>query len=1002
MTTKRILRRASLAIFAFVTLTTCKNTLMPGIRASVVAYTAKTIGLFGFQAAKNARLYVDVAGNVSGTNISVVVPKWVPLNNLVATYQFQGKSITVNGVAQTSGSTAIDFSNSQSSPIKYVVTPISGSPVSYSVTVTNGSQGLMGGMIQGIPLTLSGTVTTIAGKASPFGSPQGIVQVASTIYMADSRFNVIWAIDTNTHNYSVFAGSLSQPGYVNAAGTMAEFDTPQGIATDGTNVYVADQGNNAIRQITISGASVTTLAGSASGTSGISDGTGTSATFNNPVGLYYDPNSHLLFETDSASKLVRTVSTGGVVTTVVSSSKTTLSPYLSSPQELCIWSPPNYGDTGLTTGTPYYYEVSAISSNGESAHSVQQSITPYSASGTTPAAVCALAGNGKVTLSWTAVSGATSYNIYWSTTSGVNKTTYAGKITGVTSPSYAHSGRTNSTQYYYIITALVGGVESTTPSTQQSATPQATTTGAPTISTMTSGSAQATLAWNAIGGATSYNVYRSAIALSAGQVVDVPYLFVTDAGSNNAVYQFPLWTGYPAAPSSTVYITGGVSFDSGTAPAYVTPKGIIVYANYLFVADSGNNSIQKIDPATAGSGALYAGTGLSSGPGAGHVDGGNGLAMFFRSPSRLLMNSNTMFVSEAGNRDLREITSISTVNSTGARSSTLVGVWPDWVDGNGATARFSSPRNLASTGSALWLTDLGNDVARSIGLGSPYAVATIAGQVGSSTEKDGTGTGAAFSGIDCITTDGKNVYISDENGYVIRRLNIATGNVDTIAGGGSPGYNDAIGTLALFGDPRGITTDGANLYVVDNTYNSIRMINLSTMKVSTIAGAGASKTAGDTDNPTGTSATFNSPVEIATDGANLYVTCSGTQSIRQISLQPPYAVTTLAGPDHTVSGNFAGYVNATGTAARFSNPTGLATDGTYIYVADNGNNVIRRITLSGGAVTTLAGNATVVAPGEADVPPSVTAQFNSPNGIATDGSALYVTDESSHVIRMIR
>ena len=84
--------------------------------------------------------------------------------------------MTVNGVAQTSGVTPNDFSHS----LTYTVTPASGSPVTYTVTATTGAQGLMGGVIQGTPLALTGTVSTVAGLASPFGNPNGVVEVGST------------------------------------------------------------------------------------------------------------------------------------------------------------------------------------------------------------------------------------------------------------------------------------------------------------------------------------------------------------------------------------------------------------------------------------------------------------------------------------------------------------------------------------------------------------------------------------------------------------------------------------------------------------------------------------------------------------------------------------------------------------------------------------------------------------------------------------------------------
>ena len=113
-----------------------------------------------------------------------------------------------------------------------------------------------------------------------------------------------------------------------------------------------------------------------------------------------------------------------------------------------------YVQTGLTDGTIYYYIVTAANTSGESAASSQVSATTTAAPPTVPAApagVTAVGGSKQVTVSWSAVSGATSYNIYWSTTTGVTTATGT-KITGAASP-YIHTGRLDSTAYYYIVTA---------------------------------------------------------------------------------------------------------------------------------------------------------------------------------------------------------------------------------------------------------------------------------------------------------------------------------------------------------------------------------------------------------------------------------------------------------------------------------------------------------------------------------------------------------------------
>ena len=132
-----------------------------------------------------------------------------------------------------------------------------------------------------------------------------------------------------------------------------------------------------------------------------------------------------------------------------------------------------------------------------------------------PTNVTATPGNAQVSLSWTSPSGATSFNIYWSTTSGVSPASGT-KINGIPSSSYTHPGLINGTSYYYVVTAVNAAGESAA-SAQVSATPNAavptqTPTAAPPAPSAvaaTPGNAQVSLSWTAPAGASSFNIYRS-------------------------------------------------------------------------------------------------------------------------------------------------------------------------------------------------------------------------------------------------------------------------------------------------------------------------------------------------------------------------------------------------------------------------------------------------------------------------------------------------------------
>ena len=131
-----------------------------------------------------------------------------------------------------------------------------------------------------------------------------------------------------------------------------------------------------------------------------------------------------------------------------------------------------------------------------------------------------------------------------------------------------------------------------------------------------------------------------------------------------------------------------------------------------------------------------------------------------------------------------------------------------------------------------------------------------------------------------VTTDGTNLYVADSGNHTIRKVVIATGVVTTLAGtAGFSGSSDGTGTTARFNDPNGVTTDGTNLYVADSGNHTIRKVVIATGVVTTLAGTAGSS--GSSDN-TGTSARFTIQMAITTDGTNLYVADSGNHTIRKV------------------------------------------------------------------------------------------------------------------------
>jgi fibronectin type 3 domain-containing protein len=237
-----------------------------------------------------------------------------------------------------------------------------------------------------------------------------------------------------------------------------------------------------------------------------------------------------------------------------------------------------YNVPNLTNGTTYYFVVTAVNVFGESAASSEVSAIPVLPA---PTGVTATPGNGQATISWSAVTNATSYNIYYATTSGQEQTVNGTEITGVTSP-YNVPNLTNGNTYYFVVTTVGTGGESA-PSAEVSAVPAATPPpAAPTGVTATPGNTVATIAWTAVTGATSYNVYY---ATTSGQEQTANGTKITGVTSpynvpnltNGTAYYFvvtAVGTGGESTPSSEVSAT------PSTAP--------YINAIVLSVASGGN------------------------------------------------------------------------------------------------------------------------------------------------------------------------------------------------------------------------------------------------------------------------------------------------------------------------------------------------------------------------------------------------------------------------------
>lgn len=469
----------------------------------------------------------------------------------------------------------------------------------------------------------------------------------------------------------------------------------------------------------------------------------------------------------------------------------------------------------------------------------------------------------------------------------------------------------------------------------------------------------------------------------AGIATDGTNLYVADS-SNGTIRKIAIAT----AEVTTLAGSAGTWGDAdgiGAAASFRNPCGVATYGDSVYVSEPNSGTIRKV---AVGTGEV---TTAAGSPGAWGSADGTGSAVRFEAPEGVATDGANLFVADCFNGTIRRM-AIATGEVTTLAGRAGYGVdpfYPGHADGTGAAAEFHRPEGVATDGKNLYVADTWNHTIRKVAVATGE-VTTLAGVWGVAGNVDGNGADAQFNMPCGVTTDGRDLYVADTNNGAIRRVSIATGAVTTLAGGLARGYADGISRAARFSHPRGITTDGKNLYVADSWNNVIRMVAIATGAVTTVAGEAPYQGSADS---IGALAGFRSPCGITTDGMNLYVADSGNDTIRKVVIATG-AVTTLAG----AAGNY-GSADGTGAAASFGSSLSITTDGANLYVADTYNHTIRKVVIATSTVSTLAGSA-----GQGGTAENVgdRARFSGPSGITTDGTKLYVADTYNNTIRVIR
>jgi uncharacterized protein (TIGR03437 family) len=447
----------------------------------------------------------------------------------------------------------------------------------------------------------------------------------------------------------------------------------------------------------------------------------------------------------------------------------------------------------------------------------------------------------------------------------------------------------------------------------------------------------------------------------------------------------------PAGTITTVAGNGTARFSGDGGPATTAalnkPSGVAAgAAGNIYIADTDNNRVRKV--ALSGIITTVAGNGAAGYSG----DGGPATSASLGGPHGLALDiAGNLYIADTQNFRIRK------VSADGTTTTVAGDGWGRFTgDGGPATAASLDQPSGVTVDAAgnLYIADYNNQRIRKVTSGG--IITTVAGDGGSKFSGDGgPAIGASLAEPAGVAVDrAGNLYIADARSQRVRKVS-PTGTISTVAGNGTQDFSGDGGpaTSASLSWPKGVAVDSAgNLYVADDENLRIRKVSPGGT-ISTVAGNGTVGFSGD--GGPATNAWLHWPHGVAPDSAgNLYIADAGNHRIRKVN---------SAGTITTVAGNGSAGFSGDGslaTSASLNYPRGVAVDGAgNVYIADALNNRIRKIAPA-GTITTVAGNGN---PGySGDGGPATRGSLKSPYGVALDGAgSLYIADSGNGRIRKV-
>ncbi|MBV7329403.1 SMP-30/gluconolactonase/LRE family protein [Chloroflexi bacterium TSY] len=463
-------------------------------------------------------------------------------------------------------------------------------------------------------------------------------------------------------------------------------------------------------------------------------------------------------------------------------------------------------------------------------------------------------------------------------------------------------------------------------------------------------------------------------------------LFIADT-NNHRIRKVDATTGI----ISTVTGTGERGYGGDNGPALDAqinaPHGIAVDdSNNLFFADAGNSRIRKVD-VTTGIISTVAGTGIADYSGDGH----SAINAHLHGPSDVVVdNSNHLLIADRHNHRIRK------VDAHTGTISTMAGIGPVGLlgdNGSATSALLQYPSDIVLDKSGnLFIADPGNKRIRKVDVATSI-ISTVAGNGESGYSDDGemaTNVKLSISSNMAVDRDG-NLYLTDTYNHRIRKVDATTGIITTVAGIMAIG-DGASATTAQLISPSGIAVDGSdNLFIADTYNHRIRRVDTTTGIITTVAGIGCCGYGGDLG--FATNAELLRPERIAVDGR---VTDAGNNRIRKVDASTGM-IATVAGTGKS------GYSGDNGPAidAQISGHFSVALDASgNLYIADTNNHRIRRIDVTTGIITTVAGTGEAGFSGDHGL--ATNARLNGPADVTVDKRKnLYIADTGNKRIRKV-